>query len=132
MKQLSVILLSLAAASGATASASDVKADRAAIAAVSARFEAAENAGDTQLMHDLLADDIVMLGPDSAAATGLEDVVVRMRRFYDAFAVVVEFESTEIVVFGDWGYDRRTYHYTAMPRAGGDLYQENGKYLWVY
>jgi ABC-type phosphate/phosphonate transport system substrate-binding protein len=64
VKQLSVILVVLlTAACGSacgSASTSDPAADRQAIAAVSAQFEATENAGNVEQMLPLFADDMII------------------------------------------------------------------------
>jgi len=126
-----VVLLALfAAACGCTTS--DPAADRRAIAAATARFQAAENAGDVDQMRGCFADDLVMMGPNEPAVTGADSVASLMRAFHDGFAVQVEYDSEEIVAFGDWGFDRGTERYTLTPKAGGTPIQATGKYLYVY
>ncbi len=131
MKQLSVILFLLLAAACGTASTSDPAADRDAIAAASAKFAAAENAGSAEQARVHFADDLVVMGPNSIV-TGADSVAAAMRAFYDAFTVQVEYSSQEVVASGDWGFDRGTLSYTLTPKRGGAPIRANGKYLWIY
>ncbi|MGH9365728.1 MAG: YybH family protein [Thermoanaerobaculia bacterium] len=134
MKQLAigVVLSALFAAACSTATRSDPAADRQAIAAATAQFQAAENAGSVDQFRSHFADDLVMMGPDKPPVTGGDSVAALMREFHDAFAVQVEYNSQEIVVFGDWAFDRGTERYTLTPKAGGAPIRKSGNYLYVY
>jgi ketosteroid isomerase-like protein len=110
----------------------DRAADRKAIAAATAQFQAAENAGSVDQFRGFFADDLVMMGPDKPPVTGGDSVAALMREFHDAFAVQVEYNSQEIVVSGDWAFDRGTERYTLTPKAGGAPIRKSGNYLYVY
>jgi uncharacterized protein (TIGR02246 family) len=136
VKQLSVILVVLlTAACGSacgSASTSDPAADRQAIAAVSAQFEATENAGNVEQMLPLFADDMIIMSPNAPAFSGADRIAATMREFYKAFTVQVKYNSEEIAAFGDWGFDRGTERFTLTPKNGGAPISVNGKYLWLY
>lgn len=132
MKRLSVILLFLVSAGCGSASTSDPAADRQAIAAVSAQFQAAENAGNIGQMLRLFADDLVILSPNAPELSGADRIAGAMRAFHEAFTVQVEYTSQEIAAFGDWGFDRGTERFTLTPKSGGAPISVNGKYLWLY
>ncbi len=110
----------------------DPAADRQAIAAATAQFQAAENAGSVDQFRSHFADDLVMMAPNKPPVTGGDSVAALMREFHDAFAVQVEYNSQEIVVFGDWAFDRGTERYTLTPKAGGAPIRKSGNYLYVY
>ena len=110
----------------------EADANREAIAAVAAQFEAAENAWEVDQFRRYFADDLVLMSPNAPAVTGADSVVALMRAFHEAFAVQVEYDSEEIVVFGDWGFDRGTERFTVTPRSGGEPIHVTGKYLYVY
>ena len=110
----------------------DLAADRQAIAAATAQFQAAENAGSVDRFRSYFADDLVMMGPNKPPVIGGDSVAALMRVFHDAFAVQVEYNSQEIVVFGDWAFDRGTERYTLTPKAGGAPSQKSGNYLYLY
>jgi ketosteroid isomerase-like protein len=110
----------------------DPAADRQAIAAATAQFQADENGGSVDQFRSHFADDLVMMGPNNPPVIGGDSVAALMRVFHNAFAVQVEYNSQEIVVFGDWGFDRGTERYTLTPKAGGAPIQKSGNYLYVY
>jgi uncharacterized protein (TIGR02246 family) len=115
-----------------TANQHDPAADRQAIAAAAAQFEAAENAGSVGRFRSFFADDLVMMGPGKPPVNGGDNVAALMNEFHDAFAVQVEYDSQEIVVFGDWAFDRGTERYTVTPKAGGPPIEKSGNYLYIY
>jgi uncharacterized protein (TIGR02246 family) len=122
----------LTAAACDSVRARDPAVDRQAIAAATAEFEAAENAGSVDQFRSHFADDLVMMGPNKPPVIGGDSVAALMREFHNKFAVQVEYNSQEIVVSGDWAFDRGTESYTLTPKAGGDQIQKSGNYLYVY
>lgn len=110
----------------------DPAADRQAVAAETARFEAAENAGSVDQFRSFFSDDLVMMGPGEPPVTGGDKIASLMREFHNAYSVQVEYTSQEIVVSGDWAFDRGTEQYTLTPKAGGTPIQKAGNYLYVY
>jgi ketosteroid isomerase-like protein len=94
--------------------------------------EAAENAGSVDRMRVHFADDVVMMAPTMPAVTGVDSAEQAMRQFFDTFGVQIQYASSEIVVSGDWGFDRGTFSQTLTPKAGGAPIKETGKYLWLY
>jgi ketosteroid isomerase-like protein len=127
-----VLFPAFLAAACDSASAPDPAADHQAIAAATAQFQAAENAGSVDQFRGFFADDLVMMGPNKPPVTGGDSVAALMREFHDAFAVQVGYNSQEIVVFGDWAFDRGTESYTLTPKAGGAPIRKSGNYLYVY
>lgn len=115
----------------ACAAAPDPAADRQAIADVRAQFEAAENASDIAEVRAAFANDIHLMAPNAPAAVGIDSAVARLQRTFDAGQLRIAYESKEIVVAGDWGFDRGTYRFTMTPHAGGAPSEGAGKYLWI-
>jgi uncharacterized protein (TIGR02246 family) len=129
---IAVLCSALLTASFGFAGTRDPAADRQAIAAATAQFQAAENAGSVDEFRSFFADDLVMMGPNSPPVTGGDTVAAQMRVFHEKFAVQVEYNSQEIVVSGDWAFDRGTERYTLTPKAGGAPIQKSGNYLYLY
>ena len=134
MKHLAigVVLSALFMAACGTVTKSGPAADRQAIAAATAQFQAAENAGSVDQFRSYFADDLVMMGPNEPPVTGADGVAALMRGFHHTYAVQVEYNSQEIVVFGDWAFDRGTERYTLTPKAGGAPIRKSGNYLYLY
>lgn len=127
-----VLIPALLTVSCNSANKPDPAADRKAIAAATAQFQAAESAGSVDKFRSFFADDLVMMGPNESPVIGGDSVAALMQKFHNAFKVQVEYNSQEIVVSGDWGFDRGTEHYTVTPKAGGDTIRKSGNYLYLY
>jgi ketosteroid isomerase-like protein len=110
----------------------DASISRETIARLTAETEAAENAGSVEPMRVHFADDIVMMAPNMPAVAGADSVAAAMQAFFDAVTLEIEYASAEIVVSGDWAFDRGTVRQTLIPKDGGPSITEAGKYLWVY
>jgi len=129
---MAVLFSTLLTAACNSSGTRDPAADRQAIAAATAQFQAAENAGSGDEFRSFFADDLVLMGPNSPPVTGGDTVAAQMRLFHEKFAVQVEYDSQEIVVSGDWAFDRGMEHYTLTPKAGGDPIRKSGNYLYLY
>ncbi len=97
-------------------------------------YRAAVNAGDLEGGLALVTDDVVWMPPNEPALTGKEAI----RRWeggeplFERFIFEISFSPEEVVVFGDWAFERGTYVLTLTPRAGGEPGQGSGKYLWIW
>ncbi len=134
MKRVAIGVLFSAFLTAACGSAStrDPTADRRAIATATAQFQAAENTGSVDQFRSFFTDELVVMGPNEPPVTGGDSVAALMRVFHGRFAVQVEYNSQEIVVSGDWAFDRGTERYTLTPKAGGDPIRKSGNYLYLY
>jgi ketosteroid isomerase-like protein len=94
--------------------------------------QAAENESSVDRMRVHMADDVVMMAPNMPPVTGVANAAQAMRQFFDAFEVQINYTSSEIVVAGDWAFDRGVYSQTLTPKQGGAPLRESGKYLWLY
>ena len=94
--------------------------------------EAAENAASADRMRVHMAEDVVMMAPNMPAVTGAANATQAMRQFFDAFDLQIQYASSEIVVAGEWAFDRGVYSQTLTPKHGGPPLRETGKYVWLY
>ena len=100
------------------------------------RIEAAENAGNSSEIADMLAEDAVIMVPNqpvqegkAACARFVADVLAGLLAQFDRHIVYV---SAEVRVIGDCGFDRGSFTFTVAPRSGGETSRETGKYLFLY
>jgi len=100
------------------------------------RIEAAENAGNSTAMIDLLAEDAVIMAPDqpvqegkAACAAFLTDVIASL---FEQFDRRIAYVSAEVRVIGEYAFDRGSFAFSVAPRSGGDTSRETGKYLFLY
>ena len=89
------------------------------------------NAGQ---IADLYTDDALVLYPNQPAVNGKSAIRAYFQAFFGDFAQK-EFvlESSEVEIAGDWAFDRGTYRWKGVPRAGagGDPAEDHGKYLVI-
>jgi uncharacterized protein (TIGR02246 family) len=89
------------------------------------------NAGQ---IADLYTDDALVLYPNQPAVNGKSAIRAYFQSFFGDFAQK-EFvlESSEVEIAGDWAFDRGTYRWKGVPRAGagGDPAEDHGKYLVI-
>lgn len=106
--------------------------DRATLDRLRQEFAAAENAGDADAMYRYLADDIVVMAPNLPPMRGSEVSPASLRKFFEVFDMDVQYRSEEVVIAGDWAFDRGTGRETLTPKNGGAPVGGEAKYLWVY
>jgi len=94
--------------------------------------ELAENNGDINMMKTMFDDDIIVLAPGFPAVAGAGAVTEFMGQFFNTYDVRIEYKSEEILVSGNWAFDRGTASQILTPKDGGDAIRESGKYLWLY
>jgi len=82
-------------------------------------WTAAVKAKDVERLMSLLADDIVMMHPNRPAIIGLAANRADLTAAFEKFQVDQSVLSDEIVVAGDWAFDRSRATTTLTPVAGG-------------
>ena len=82
-------------------------------------WTAAVKAKEVERLMSLLADDIVMMHPNRPAIIGLAANRVDLLSAFEKFHVDQTVVSDEIVVSGEWAFDRSRATTTLTPAAGG-------------
>jgi ketosteroid isomerase-like protein len=103
-----------------------------AIARIRDTVQSAENAGKVDPMRTSFADDLVIMAPGFPAVVGAKAAADFMAGFFAQFDVEISYASAEIVVMGDWAFDRGSFRQTLRPKNGGPAVSEQGNYLWLY
>jgi len=79
-----------------------------------------------------LADDgVVFMGPNEPALIGKSAFSSRIQRSFDQFNFKEAWSTEEIVVFGDWAFERVNYTSTITPEAGGEPFEQKGKFIYI-
>jgi ketosteroid isomerase-like protein len=94
--------------------------------------ELAENNGDIDTMSAMFDDEIIVMAPGFPTVVGADAVTEFMKDFFDTYDVRIQYNSEEILVSGNWAFDRGTASHVLTPKDGGDDIRELGKYLWLY
>lgn len=102
------------------------------ISVIRQETEDAENLGSALKMSEHFSPDIVMMSPNMPSVIGAGNVTDAMRDFFNTFDFEIYYSSEEIVVFGDWAFDRGTYRHKIGPKGSSKLAEETGKYIWLY
>lgn len=112
--------------------APSTEADVEAIKAVNQQCLSAIKAGDLDTIVDLFTDDGVFMLPNEPTLTGKDAIKSRLQTDMDKFTFDESWASEEIVVFGDWAFDRGSSKVIMTPKEGGDSIEDNGKYIWIF
>jgi len=109
-----------------------VEQDRAGINKTRSAYVSAWKGTDADQMANLYTHDALVLYPNQPAVVGRSAILVYFKAFFAEFTQEdFELTSEEIEVAGQWAFDRGTYRWRGVPRAGGDPVSDHGKYLVV-
>jgi uncharacterized protein (TIGR02246 family) len=97
---------------------------------VSTWLEATSN-GDVSRVLDLIADDVVFLGPGRPPMRGKESFAAASRAMDGKSRVEGTVEVQEVRVFGDWAYDWVQLTLTVHPTGGGAPMRLSGPALSI-
>lgn len=117
---------------GGRPAADAVARDRAAIDSTRNAYASAWRAANADEIARLYADDALVLYPNQPGVSGRAAIHAYFTAFFTEFTQA-EFEltSAEMEVAGSWAFDRGTYRWKGVPRAGGDPIEDQGKYLVI-
>jgi ketosteroid isomerase-like protein len=107
------------------------EADVAAIKSMNQQCLDAINAEDVETVMSLTDDGVIGMVPNEPAFTGKSAYSSWLQRSFDQFNINESWSSEEIVVFGDWAFDRGYYTATITPEEGGDPVEQKGKYIYI-
>ncbi|MFQ5962467.1 MAG: YybH family protein [Candidatus Methylomirabilales bacterium] len=130
-----------------TAETTSTEADVEAVHRVRETHDAAVNAGDLEAYLAVFAEDAVLMPPNEPPVLGKEATRAWGQGLFSQFSFEETMSSEEVVVAGDWGFDRGTYTIRPTPKVGGEAaegtpieqpeigreldYAQTGKYLWI-
>ncbi len=130
-----------------TAETTSTEADVEALHSVREAHDGAVNAGDLEAYLANCAEDVVLMPPSEPPVVGKEALRAWAQGLFGQFSFEQTTSSDEVVVTGDWGFDRGTYTITPTPKAVGEAaegtsieqpeigreldYAQTGKYLWI-
>ena len=106
--------------------------DRAGINKTRNDYVLAWRAANADQIVDLYTDDAWVLYPNQPALTGRSEILAHFKSFFAEFKQEEwELTSAEMEIVGPWAFDRGTYRWKGVARAGGDPMDDYGKYLVV-
>ena len=84
------------------------------------RWTAAVEAGDVEGLGRMMTEDIVVIHGNGRLICGKEAVMNDFACSLSEFSVQQTVEPEEIIVAGEWAFDRANVHTTIKSRKGGD------------
>jgi uncharacterized protein (TIGR02246 family) len=108
------------------------EADLRAIDRVREALVAALNQGNVDAWARVFSEDAVQMPPNAPANVGRARIRTWSQAFLDAFRAEFALEVAEVRVAADWAFERGTYRIRVTPRAGGEAFQDTGKYIAIY
>jgi uncharacterized protein (TIGR02246 family) len=95
-------------------------------------YAAAWERGSAAEIAALYTHDALVLYPNQPAVSGRSAILEYFRGFFGDFPKnEFELASAEVIINGQWAFDRGSYRWKGVPRAGGRPEEDNGKYLVV-
>jgi uncharacterized protein (TIGR02246 family) len=98
---------------------------------VAARWTAAVEAGDIELLGRLMTEDIVVIHGNGRLVCGKEAVLSDFARSFEDFSVQQRAESEETIIAGEWAFDRAKVHTTISSRKSGDTKQFDSRSITI-
>jgi uncharacterized protein (TIGR02246 family) len=95
------------------------------------RWTAALEAGDIELLGQLMTDDIVVIHGNGRLVCGKEAVMKDSARSFEDFSVQQRVESEETIVAGEWAFDRAKVHTTINSRKNRDTKQFDSRSVTI-
>lgn len=106
----------------------------------SAAYVAAINSNDLETFLDAVTDDVVFIAPGAPVMEGKSEVGPWVGAYFAAVHTAWQKKSVELVVAGDWAFERYVYRVIDTPRAGGaaevgtghgiNIYRREGDGVW--
>jgi uncharacterized protein (TIGR02246 family) len=95
------------------------------------RWTAALEAGDIELLGQLMTDDIVVIHGNGRLVCGREAVMNDTARSLEDFSVQQGVESEETIVAGEWAFDRAKVHTTISSRKSCNTKQFDSRSVTI-
>lgn len=93
---------------------------------------AAFSAADVNTLLILFTNDAIVMPPNEPALYGKDAIRAWLENVYKQFTVQGKYTSSDVVLAGDWAFERFTSTLTTTPVAGGEPVQEVIKGLHIY
>jgi ketosteroid isomerase-like protein len=130
------ILLSLAVASGCGAPGPHSTADSAAAVATARQaheaYTAAINSNNLDSLLAMCTEDVVFLSPNEPVVAGKAAVRAWSAAYLKAYTIHWDKTVSELIVAGDWAFERYAYKEHDIPSGGGAPVTDTGKGLIIY
>src|SRR5947209_67979 len=90
------------------------------------------NHGDVDAWAGVFSEDVVQMPPNAPANVGRAAIRAWSHAFMDPFRAEFALQVDEVQRVGDWAFERGAYRIRVTPKAGGEGFQDAGKYITIY
>jgi len=98
---------------------------------VAIRWTAAVEAGDVEVLGQLMTEDIVVIHGNGRLVRGKEAALNDFARSLKDFSVQQTVQPEETIVAGEWAFDRAKVHTTIKSRKGSDTKQFDSRTVTI-
>ena len=85
--------------------------------------------GDLESVMAVYSDDVISMPPNQPPLHGKAAVRSMWESVLEGFSIDSTVSVEEVEVAGAWAFERGTYKMTLKPKGGGELIEDEGKYL---
>ena len=94
---------------------------------------AAFNAGDVEKFIKVwVDDDAIFMHPNEPPMVGKAEIQKWLETLFLHYCVQQMLASEELVIAGDWAFERLSVHETFTPKTGGEAVRNEGKGIDIY
>jgi uncharacterized protein (TIGR02246 family) len=107
------------------------EADLRAIDRVREAHSAALNQAGLDAWAAVFSEDAVQMPPNAPANIGRAMIRAWCQAFLNSVRAEFALEVAEVRVAGDWAFEKGAYRIRVSPRAGGETFEDTGKYITI-
>jgi uncharacterized protein (TIGR02246 family) len=97
------------------------------------QIDAAWLSGDADGITRHLAEDAVLMPPHDAAIVGRQQINAWLRRFFEHFAMPeLAMPERELILAGDWAFERSLYEWTITSKDGGEVMRDRANFMALW
>jgi ketosteroid isomerase-like protein len=97
------------------------------------RIDAAWLRSDADGITGYLADDAILLPPNSPRLVGREQINHWLREFFQHYTMTeLTMPERELTVVGSLAVERSLYHWTLLPREAGEPVQDQANWIGIW
>ena len=97
------------------------------------QFLAAMKAGDAAALMAVLTDDVTFYPPHEPTRRGKQDVKAWAQQVFSAVKTQrISVSDRNVVVAGDWAFERGTFVWAVAPAGGGETTEDRGRFIAIW
>ncbi len=96
-------------------------------------IDAAWLSEDADVIISYSADDMILMPPNVGKQTGKEEIRNFLQGFFDHFTITeLKIMEREVIVSGDWAFERGSYEWVIVPEGGGESISDKVNFIGIW